>query len=71
MKVTALGNKIIFNRKGIAIELSLDSFKLKALTEMVEGIGDDKLRDAVPYGKARISIRKTLYPQLSIEKQID
>ncbi len=71
MKVTALENKIIFNRKGTAIELSLDSFKLKALTEQVEGKGDDILRDAVPYGKSRISTRKTLYPQLRIEKQID
>jgi hypothetical protein len=71
IKVTALDDKIIFNRKGIAIELSLDSFKLKALAEMVDGIGDEKLRDAVPYGKSRISIRKTLYPQLRIEKQID
>ena len=71
IKVTALENKIIFDRKGIALELSLDSFKLKALTEMVNGIGDEKLRDAVPYGRSRISIRKTLYPQLRIEKQID
>jgi len=71
MKITAFENKIVFDRKGIIMELSLDSFKIKALAEMVDGIGDDKLRDAVPYGKARISIRKTLYPQLRIEKQID
>jgi hypothetical protein len=71
LKVTALENKIVFNRKGSAVELSLDSFKLKALTEMVEGEGDDKLRDAVPFGSSRMSVRKTLYPQLRIEKQID
>ena len=71
MKVTALENKIVIDRKGVAIELSLDSFKLKALAEMADGIGDDKLRDAVPYGKSRISIRQALYPQLRIEKQID
>jgi hypothetical protein len=71
IKVTAMENKIVIDRKGSLIEVSLDSFKLKALAEMVDGTGDDKLREAVPYGSARISIRKTLYPQLRIEKQID
>lgn len=71
MKVTVLEDNIIFDRKGTEIELSIDPFKLKALTEMVMGEGDDKWRDAVPYGKQRVSKRNTLYPQLRIEKQID
>lgn len=71
MKITALQDKIIFGRRGVNIELSLDSFKIKALAEMTEGKGDDIWRNAVPYGKARISTRDALYPQLRIEKQID
>jgi len=71
MKVTALENKIVFDRKGNSIELSIDSFRIKALTEMVRGKGDDTLRNAVPYGKPRISVRNTLYPQLRIELQPD
>ena len=35
------------------------------------GKGDDEWRDAVAYGKTKFSVRKALYPQLRIEKQID
>ncbi|MCE5344815.1 MAG: hypothetical protein LLG13_00830 [Bacteroidales bacterium] len=71
LKLTALDDRVIFEKNGGKIELSIDSFKIKALAEMSEGNGDDVWRNASPYGKARISTRNTLYPQLRVEKQID
>ncbi len=67
----ALEDKVILGRNGASIELSLDSFKVRALAEMDNGVGDNEWRNAKPYGKARVSIRNALYPQLRVEKQID
>ncbi len=71
LKLSAEEDKIILTRNGSKIEISLDSFKIKALAEMTDGRGDDVWRKAVPYGNSRISVRNTLFPQLRIEKQID
>ena len=71
LKLTAFENKVLLYNNKIPIELSLDSFKIKAVAEMTGGEGDAAWRDAKPYGKARISIRNALYPQLRLEKQID
>ncbi len=71
LKITARGNTIIVDKNGVTVELSLDSFKLKALAEMSRGKGDGAWRDAKPYGKARIATRNTIYPQLRVESQID
>ena len=71
LKLTVLDDRVIFNRNGGKLELSLDSFRIKALAEMTDGKGDDVWRNASPYGKARISTRNALYPQIRVEKQID
>jgi hypothetical protein len=71
MSLTALNDKIILDTEGKKIEISLDSFMIKALAEMTMGKGDDVLRKATPYGDARISTRNGIHPQLRIEKQID
>ncbi len=70
-KLIASDDKVIFSYRQTSIEMSLDSFIVKALAHMDIGIGDDKWRNGVPYGKARISTRKGLNPQLRIERQID
>ncbi|MCK5368046.1 MAG: hypothetical protein KAQ62_05820, partial [Cyclobacteriaceae bacterium] len=71
LKLKALEDKVLVYNNKVPIELSLDSFKMKAVAEMTGGEGDAVWRDAKPYGKARISIRNALYPQLRVEKQID
>jgi len=69
--LTARNDKIIYESDGKSIELSLDSFKIRALTEMTGGKGDNVWRDATPYGKTRIFTRNALHPQLLVERQID
>jgi len=71
LKITAMEDKVIFSNNGVEAELSLDSFKIRALAEMTDGKGDNEWRNAVPYGKTRGSVRKALYPQLRVERQID
>jgi len=71
LKISAQENKIVIEGAGSNIELSLDSFKIKALAEVSKGKGDDIWRNAKAYGKARITSREALYPQLRIEHQID
>jgi hypothetical protein len=71
LKLSAEEDKVILKSDNYPIELSLDSFKIRALAEMNLGVGDNDWRDAKPYGNTRISVRNTLYPQLRIEKQID
>ncbi|MEN8203122.1 MAG: hypothetical protein ABFS28_11045 [Bacteroidota bacterium] len=68
--VSTDGNTVVISGHGRNIELSLDSFKIKALTEMVQG-PDEQWRDSAPYGQPRISVREGLYPELKIEHQID
>jgi hypothetical protein len=71
LQLSVEGNKVIINNNGTKLEMSLDSFRIKALAEVTDGKGDDKWRNAKPYGGSRISVRKALYPQLRIEKQLD
>jgi len=71
ISLSAEDGKVILQYRGIKTELSLDSFKIKALAEVTDGRGDDIWRNAVPYGRTRISVRNALYPQLRIEKQPD
>jgi hypothetical protein len=71
LKLTASENKVVVESGNGPVELSLDSFKIKALAEMSGGKGDNEWRDAKPYSNARISVRNTIYPQLRVEKQID
>ena len=71
LKLTAEADKVILNDSHRVVDIVLDSFKIKALAEITDGIGDDEWRDSKAYGNARISVRQALYPQLRIEKQID
>lgn len=71
IKLTADANRITLKDAHNVIDIALDSFKIRALAEITEGMGDDKWREPKAYGDARISVRKALYPQLRIEKQID
>lgn len=71
IKLSASDEKVLLSYNGTTIEMSLDSFNIKALADMDVGVGDDKWRKAVPYGNARISTRKGLYPQLRVERQLD
>lgn len=71
LKITAQDNNVIFSNNGQETVLSLDSFKIRALSEMTCGKGDNIWRNAVQYGISRITIRKGLHPQLRIESQID
>jgi hypothetical protein len=71
MKLEVSGDKVLLSRNGTKIELSLDTFKIRALAEMTDGKGDEIWRKAVPYGDSRISVRNSLYPQLRVERQID
>jgi hypothetical protein len=67
----ATEEKIVLNAQGNRIEIALDSFQIKALTEMTAGVGDENWRNAKPYGKTRFYTTENLFPQLKIEKQID
>ena len=71
LKVSAENDKIYVERKNERIELSLDSFRIKALADMHYGKGDAEWRQATPYGKPRVTVKNALYPQLRIEHQID
>jgi len=71
LKLKASENKVVVESENGPVELSLDSFKIRALSEMSGGIGDHEWRDAKPYGNTRVSVRNTIYPQLRVEKQID
>jgi hypothetical protein len=71
IKVTAQGDRVVFDFNGDKTELSLDSFMIKTLAEVPDGRADDVWRKAFPYGKTRVSVRKALYPQLRVERQPD
>lgn len=71
ISVSADGDGIRIDDHGKTIDLSMDSFQLKALAEMTGGKGDGEWRDAREYGQARISVRNGMIPQLRVERQID
>jgi hypothetical protein len=71
LKISAENDKVYVERGNERIELSLDSFQLKALADMHYGKGDAVWRWATPYGKPRVTTKNALYPQLRIESQID
>ncbi|MDA3863250.1 MAG: hypothetical protein PF689_05205, partial [Deltaproteobacteria bacterium] len=71
ISISANGDKITYTCEGKNIEMTLDDFMLKPLTEMVLGVGDENWRKAKPFGAERVMIYNGLYPQLRLEKQID
>jgi hypothetical protein len=71
LKVSAENDRIYVAHNNEQIELSLDSFRIKALADMHYGAGDAVWRWAKPYGKPRVTVKNALYPQLRIEHQID
>jgi hypothetical protein len=71
LSLKATNEKLVLTGYGNNIEIALDSFQIKALTEMTAGLGDENWRDAKPYGNTRFYTSEALFPQLKIEKQID
>ncbi|MDO4949113.1 MAG: hypothetical protein Q4E55_02955 [Bacteroidales bacterium] len=65
-------NTLTIHTNGTQYHLSLDSFQVKALTEMTQGMGDETWRQAVAYGKPRTAVcTNQLAPQLKIDLQPD
>lgn len=72
LTLTANGDKVQLNNGQQTIDISFDSFQIKALAEMTSGKGDGEWRDAKEYGTPRISVQtQGIYPQLRIERQLD
>lgn len=71
LTLTAEADKIVLSNSKKSIDIAFDSFQIKALAEMTGGKGDGEWRAAKEYGTPRISIRKALYPQLRVERQLD
>lgn len=71
LTLTAEGDKVTLNNAQQSIDISFDSFQIKALAEVSHGKGDDAWRDAKEYSTPRISIREGLHPQLRVERQLD
>ncbi len=72
ISLTAHGNFVEMRASGKTDTISLAPFKLKALAQMDDGQGDDKWRQAAPYGAPRIQVcTDGLWPQLRIEMQPD
>lgn len=71
LTLTAEEDKITLSHGQQTIDISFDSFQIKALAEITSGKGDGEWRDAKEYGTPRISVQDGLYPQLRIERQLD
>ena len=69
--LTAQGDKITLKNESQSVDISFDSFQIKALAEVTSGTDDSQWRDAKEYGTPRISIKEGLYPQLRVERQLD
>lgn len=72
LTLTADGDKVQLNNGQQTVDISFDSFQIKALAEVTNGKGDGEWRDAKEYGTPRISVQtQGIYPQLRIERQLD
>ena len=72
LTLTANGDKVQLNNGQQTVDISFDSFQIKALAEVTSGKGDGEWRDAKEYGTPRISVQtQGIYPQLRIEGQLD
>lgn len=71
IKISVDGENIVMQQAGRTTNISIDSFKVKALADMNDGKGDGEWRDAKPYGNVRVNISNGLYPQLNVERQLD
>ncbi len=72
IRLSVADNALTIQQNGTQYHLSLDSFQVKALTEMTQGAGDEAWRQATPYGKPRTSVcTNLLTPQLKIDLQPD
>ena len=71
MTLTAQNDKITLRNGSRSVDISFDSFQIKALAEVTNGKDDGKWRDAKEYGSPRISVKEGLYPQLRVERQLD
>lgn len=69
--LTAAEDKVMLNDGHRDVEISFDSFQIKALAEVTSGTGDGEWRDAKEFGTPRISVKDGIYPQLRVERQLD
>lgn len=72
IRLSVADNVLTIHTNGTQYHLSLDSFQVKALTEMTQGTGDETWRQAVAYGTPRTTVSTDqLAPQLKIDLQPD
>lgn len=65
-------DSVVLSNISSRIALTLDTFKIKALSEMERGNPDNQWRDICPDGPARVSVcNDALAPMLRIDRQID
>ena len=58
IRLRADGGKVLIEREGSSMELSLSPFQIRALAEVTEGTNDDVWRPSKPYGPVRTDIRE-------------